>query len=258
MKRLELHVESIVGPIRASERRKDRIREELLAHLRSAEEEGGTDAAIARFGSPEAVRAEIQAAVPALERWLWSPVRVLGPVDGLFLHSEHAEGPMAFALRGSALVTVLCAVIVGITLVALSVLEPGPGSARHTSPLGPTLRILAALALSTGATFYVLEKSGLRARLDLRHLCSPGTFSACLVATILGWGTLFLAAAHVALRDGRSPGVSAPVLDWVASWSFAGALESLGILALAFAFLTWEARQTKRRFARWGAPITPE
>ena len=51
MDRRRALVESIVAPIRASDRRKDRFREELLAHLESAQgDEPSPDAAIERLG----------------------------------------------------------------------------------------------------------------------------------------------------------------------------------------------------------------
>lgn len=253
MKRLESHVESIVGPLRASERRKDRIREELLAHLEAAQEEVGTDVAIERFGSIEAVRAEIQASVPAVERFLWSPVRVLASLDGLFLQEpETVQSPIAFALRGAVILTIVGAAILAVTVAALHVLFPLP--AGKGSGLGPMLRILAALAVSTGVAFYAIEKSGIRPKLDLRDPSSPAVFTACIVATIVGWGTCFLVAAHFALSDGRSASLWSTLLGWASSWTMWGAAQSLSALALAIGVLTKEAHDTKTRYARWGAP----
>jgi hypothetical protein len=78
-------VERAVRPVRSSGRRKDRMREELLAHLTASYEEefarlGDENAAraeaIRRFGEPAALTAELQASVPLkgwveyqLERW---------------------------------------------------------------------------------------------------------------------------------------------------------------------------------------------
>ncbi len=77
MKSLRIHVERIVRPIRASVPRKNKMREELLAHLRTAfDEERATvptdevavERAKHRLGDPDALRAELQSAVPWYER----------------------------------------------------------------------------------------------------------------------------------------------------------------------------------------------
>jgi hypothetical protein len=86
MKELMIAVERAVRPIRASAGRKDRMREELLAHLTGLYDEeltrlGNGDAArahaLARFGNPADLTAELEASVApreriaiVLERWL--------------------------------------------------------------------------------------------------------------------------------------------------------------------------------------------
>lgn len=77
MKALRIHVERIVRPIRASVPRKNKMREELLAHLQTAIEEErpatatdeeAIERAKQRLGDPDALRAELQSAVPWYER----------------------------------------------------------------------------------------------------------------------------------------------------------------------------------------------
>ncbi|GMV91306.1 MAG: hypothetical protein AMXMBFR82_10840 [Candidatus Hydrogenedentota bacterium] len=77
MKELRVHVERIVRPIRAGVLRKNRMRDELLGHLKTAFEEERfrtrSDAeaeqrAVARLGDPDALREELQRAVPWYER----------------------------------------------------------------------------------------------------------------------------------------------------------------------------------------------
>ncbi len=72
MKEFMVHVERIVRPIQAMDERKDRMREELLAHLiASFEERRKTQAdeslarkeAIASMGDPAQLRSELQAAI---------------------------------------------------------------------------------------------------------------------------------------------------------------------------------------------------
>jgi hypothetical protein len=79
---LRARVESVVRPLRAMDGRKDRMREELLAHLRdSYEQERGKhepatalERTLERFGAPDRLRRELQAAVPWLERLYAYPV----------------------------------------------------------------------------------------------------------------------------------------------------------------------------------------
>ncbi|HVU39398.1 MAG TPA: hypothetical protein VHD86_00005, partial [Xanthobacteraceae bacterium] len=88
---LRKQVESIVRPIRASNLRKDRMREELLAHLTTIYEEelasrfgdaaGALAVAVERFGEPAELRAELQASVPLVESVLCTSIP---PTNGRF------------------------------------------------------------------------------------------------------------------------------------------------------------------------------
>ena len=77
MNELDALVERVVGPVRASEARKEAMREELLGHLASAYDEelsqrSDPRAAIAavqeRFGDVGSLRRQLQAVVPWIER----------------------------------------------------------------------------------------------------------------------------------------------------------------------------------------------
>jgi hypothetical protein len=86
MNELMVHVERAVRPIRASSRRKDRMREELLAHLttlyqeelaRLGDERAAREQAFLRFGNPADLTRELQDSVSfaervafVLERWV--------------------------------------------------------------------------------------------------------------------------------------------------------------------------------------------
>ena len=70
-------VEQVLDPIRASHRRKNAMREELLAHLsavyeeeldRSGDPQKAADATRRRFGDIAEVRGQLQAVVPMIER----------------------------------------------------------------------------------------------------------------------------------------------------------------------------------------------
>jgi hypothetical protein len=79
MKALRSEVERVVAPLQANPWRKNRIREELLAHLtalyedevaRNAEPLQSLAAALARFGEPAELTRNLQATVPLAERVL--------------------------------------------------------------------------------------------------------------------------------------------------------------------------------------------
>ena len=79
MKALKIHVERAVRPLCASPLRKDRMREELLAHLSGIYEQecerlGACPEALARaqerFGDPAGLSKALQEAVPWLEKFV--------------------------------------------------------------------------------------------------------------------------------------------------------------------------------------------
>ena len=87
MKRLRNLVERAVRPVRASEARKNRMREELLGHLMALYDQeriAGEDqdravaVALARFGLPTDLTRELQHSVPRIERVLWAPLPLFG------------------------------------------------------------------------------------------------------------------------------------------------------------------------------------
>ena len=97
MSALESYVDEILAPIRASRRRKARMREELLAHATSilSEETGRTvpsnsasmERALARLGSPTDVRSALQTSVPHLERILAIKVLERRPLESIYAYS---------------------------------------------------------------------------------------------------------------------------------------------------------------------------
>jgi hypothetical protein len=97
----ESYVNEIVASLRASHRRKAKIREELLSHLQEAanahpvgecEEVERVARVIERFGDREEVRGRIQAIVPRLERVMYSRL----------FSRKHGEKDLAYAWRVSA------------------------------------------------------------------------------------------------------------------------------------------------------------
>jgi len=113
---LRRQVERIVRPIQGSQRRKDRMREELLAHLtRLYEEEAAVPGtaeqtsltrAIARFGDPVQLRGELQATVPRFERVFCTPLPT-----GKWNARRPGESTTAFLRRVVPRVTLINAVL---------------------------------------------------------------------------------------------------------------------------------------------------
>jgi hypothetical protein len=94
MNELMVHVERAVRRVRASPARKQRMRQELLAHLTGLVEEekaqGGDERqalvrALQRFGDPAGLLRDLQDSVPRLERWL-SRLFFRGPGESGLCH----------------------------------------------------------------------------------------------------------------------------------------------------------------------------
>jgi hypothetical protein len=101
MKTLRIQVERVVRPIQASSQRKDRMREELLAHLtclfdeelaKTGDVKLATDDAIRRFGDATSLTHELQASVSWPERWAF--FRLLDPI-----RRRQGESPLGHMLR---------------------------------------------------------------------------------------------------------------------------------------------------------------
>ena len=123
MKQLKVHVERIVHSIRASAHRKDKMREELLAHLtgtlqeelaKGDNEEAALERTLRRFGDPDALRRELQASVPAVERILFVPLP-FGRSQEARLFKRQDESVIHHAARITAYIT-----LVAVTLDALA------------------------------------------------------------------------------------------------------------------------------------------
>jgi hypothetical protein len=143
MKELKICVERAVRPVRASSRHKDRMREELLAHLqelyneelaRLGDPSAALEQAARRFGDPAELRGELQQSVPLMERWLFVPV---GPPSfqrferRLSRPREH-ESALRVALRQAGWI----AVVTGIMFVPLWISRVVFGWPQRSRPAG--------------------------------------------------------------------------------------------------------------------------
>jgi hypothetical protein len=104
------YIERAVSPVRASGWRKDRMREELAAHLAASWEQergrGGDDTpaaerALRRMGETGELSRCLQDSVPRLERWLFTPIRSMSWLDALdrLLSLRKGETPLHHAVR---------------------------------------------------------------------------------------------------------------------------------------------------------------
>lgn len=116
---LKRHVERAVRPIRASLRRKDRMREELFAHIqdiyaeelaRGRSEEAAIARAIERFGDAGELSQSLQATVSNVERILCSPVPFL-PCERDF-HQRPGESLLRYAVRCTTPLAVFLGVVI--------------------------------------------------------------------------------------------------------------------------------------------------
>jgi hypothetical protein len=126
MKELMIHVERVVRPIRALESRKDRMREELLAHLTSIFDEelarlrdraAAIHEAQRRLGDPTMLTRELQATSPRQE--------ALGVVCERWLRPGHGEPVLRYAFRLTGLLAAYCVLITLIMLPVYSFLHVG-------------------------------------------------------------------------------------------------------------------------------------
>lgn len=110
-KQLMILVESVVMPLRASGKRKDKMRKELLAHLYQIHEESvaqGEDDSVAlqsikkRFGDPAELRKELQDSVPFMERLLFVRIPFISHLEPFcqgWLTPRPGETPLDHSFR---------------------------------------------------------------------------------------------------------------------------------------------------------------
>lgn len=226
MNELMVHVERAVRPVRASSRRKDRMREELLTHLTGLYEEerarlGDTAAALAqalqRFGAPVELTRELQDSVSAgeraefvFERWFgWRApesaarytlrlaVRIFFVVAALTLIVIAAvvasEGP-GVDLWSRVRLAASMGIIAGVDVFVLGLLYfkmrdrlCGGLGVRRSWPRAAGFGVLAALAVQgSGLAFTLLGLSPMEASLDLFLLWWPGAIFAPVWFAIYG------------------------------------------------------------------------
>lgn len=172
MKELKIHVERIVRPIRGSQPRKNKMREELLQHMLTAHEEAvkrGEEDPVAyaaeRLGDPDALREELQATVPRLERIgsSNSSIYQLKHVAAVFEVDSPANAKVA--LKGSLQSTLVLFMIILPLTFGLCIALEGTSTTSIGWPdwemaLEYSL-ILLCMGMSLFIVFYLFRKCGL-------------------------------------------------------------------------------------------------
>lgn len=211
---LRKSVEQVVRPIRASGRRKNQMREELLAHLegllveeqaREGDDAAAVGRALARFGAPGQLTAELQATVPRWEQWAFTPLPGLQrfrrhPGELLNAYLRRTIGQMTVSVLGwggfvvgcnlaaprridvTGIVLALASVyllLVGFLLLAEAIrrnlvrIQAADGPSRRNTWLAVASEVLAAAVLSGGVAASVLLLMESAARVPL---ISPAMF----------------------------------------------------------------------------------
>ena len=151
MKELMIQVERAVRPVRVSERRKDRMREELLSHLtciyeeevgRRGDAQATLRAVLERFGDPAQLTHALQESVTL-------PQRLEAGVEGLFAWRA-PESAARYTLRLGLLflaVSAICAAVVSVVTFAVQGIGVDPGA---------RLRIVTAFLLGASLDVFLL------------------------------------------------------------------------------------------------------
>ncbi len=250
MKALKCHVERVVRPIRASDFRKDRMREELLTHLsrlhaeehaRGCDEPTAVATAIRRFGDAGELSRELQASVPLIERWLW--LRFPGTSKWGRRSGEPQESFLVRSLRWQIGLNALA----WIPAIVFAILFAGVGS-RWTWA-GPVL--LEALALQLVQVGCVLLCELIRRELYGAGERPPasrrrvGLLVAAYTALCMGVGGGFMATTLILLEHLHCPVARGA---WIWGAPVLMALVTVPLLHIA----AWQSAITVRRFEEWG------
>lgn len=251
MKALRIHVERAVRPVRASGLRKDRMREELLAHLagvfeeelvRLGDEQAAAQEAIRRFGAAQDVSRQLQAAVPRVEQWLHTRVPGVSLLDRVF-GPRAGESLRQLAWRMVVVQTLVVAVLVACTVAV--------GAMVRGAQLLPRL-----IGFACGVVGLVFGGQAV-----LFALLAPelGRAMDALPDTPRSWLGL---AACSAITGAVAAGLGLAAALWVNWYSTVSIFRPdqwwlLPLVALAgllgLAFYTWGWRRELRRFEEWGS-----
>lgn len=195
---LMVHVESIVRPVRATQRRKLGMRRELLAHLQAALDEererdpiNAPDRAKRRLGVASALSDELQRSVPAWERSLLARVPMPGGVERWESRSTRRMlGVERRVTMPHMSMLVAAATVFPYAAVLALALRAGPPATYLASLIGHPVVVIAYDLLLMGIVLSLLFSS---IRLVAAFAFAPGAGRASLRLASLIVGLLFLA-----------------------------------------------------------------
>jgi len=258
MKALRVQVERVVRPIRASNLRKDRMREELLSHLtrlfdeemvRSSNAQFATAEAIRRFGDAPSLSSELQSSVPWLERWAFLSFPKSGPI-----RRRPGESPVRYVLRSNGWGLGLA--IAGCMLLALVVtIASGQRPHRVDEPAASQLLIfMMAIAAIQFATMIGegLLAEGIRRALERHAAASTAVERRRAIRRIVAYAAMssaVLGGAFAGLMISIAMFIPIPLITreffW---WITVGA----AVLAVPFTMLqAWSWKASTRRVEDW-------
>lgn len=273
MEALRIHVERLVRPIRAYGGRKNKMREELLAHLeqrvsdareRGLAEDDAIALAIEGMGDPAQLRAELQATIPTIERLSFVHL----PVDALDAWFDKRDGETAAHYAWTrAVCTVVFVLFVLVPIIAvtdganwLQFLTGDRawnwGDTWVVKSIYAPILIVCGLAIASFITYWLADLTGIRRRMSKRtaanlitRIISVEVFFCGHVALI---AALTVFAAYLTVRpDSDLVPLTAATFDLQ---SIALILApSLALLLLAgFPFVAWSINKEHERYERWG------
>jgi hypothetical protein len=256
MKRLQREIERIVGPLYASEWRKNRMREELLAHwsrlydeelARVRDENRALDAARARFGDAAEISRTLQQSVPLVERVLF--VRLPG---GGWIERRADESAVGHILRVARWqVAWMTAANAGLVVVIAAI---GQFVNRRPLPEKPPLANVAAfLGVCTlvNAVVVVAMPLGcewMRRHADLYRVAARAERHkhACIVLVLVVSLAALGAGAAAAVAGLFEPLLGIPIVDITSFWLVVGIA---GLVTLPLVIIqAWQQADAARRF----------
>jgi len=180
MEQFKVHVERIVRPVQAALARKNKMREELLAHLvhkaealvdEGLDEPAASAQAVEQLGDPDVIRKELQASVPALERLACARIPNWRFLDAYF-EKDEGESRFHFALVRTAFEVSAMAVCVLPLLVAkwAGFMSRGQSSCLSCSLAAVGFISVAAVFIFVG--WYLTDMTGLRRAMS-RETAAP-------------------------------------------------------------------------------------
>ncbi|MFP6583394.1 MAG: hypothetical protein VCD00_12680 [Candidatus Hydrogenedentota bacterium] len=262
MTEFKIHVERIVRPIRASERRKNKMCEELMHHLISAHDDAISDdknnpiaLAIEGLGDSNALREELQDSIPRIERLGNLRPRIPGidDMDALRQPSDTPAWKLALSCGVNIVILLFCLMTpIAIAFVAHNQWSKTGGLDWHVLVEATTLITLfmCCMGLTLFIISYLYRKTGIY---KLVH-CSSGTpaiIKGCIET--LNWllmGSLFLVFVATVIRLGEMDRMSFVISDLIRTFSTETGLLLIPIISvIAVAYGTHKERQ---QYEAWG------